>query len=289
MIVSKVLRTKLGAVMERHIRGVKIHYEIIGEGYPLVILHALGTDHRSIKAWMEPVFAEQPGWQRIYIDLPAHGQSGIHDSIRTTGDILTILLEFIETILPDQKFAVVAKSFGGYVAQGIFGEKADWIEGLCLLAPALHQKIRTVPPRIILEKNLERLSELDEDVRTAIETLMVVQSQDNIESFLNELQPGRILANRNFLTSSWRTEGYFYSSAPLEQESSYAQPLLMMLGKQDSICGYADHLPLLELFPSGTLSILDRAGHLLEIEQRKLVQHLFAEWLCRVKAYADAT
>lgn len=274
--------------MDQLIRGLNIHYEIAGEGHPLVILHALGTDHRSMQAWMEPVFAGQSGWQRIYIDLPAHGKSGIDHTIKTTEDMLAVLLEFIDSILPGQDFAVVAKSFGGYVAQGILGKKASRIKGLCLLAPALHKKERTVPPRLLLEKDHGRLSELNEDVRTAIETLMVVQSRDHVERFLDEIQPGRALANRDFLASSWRTEGYYYSSAPLKQGSSYTQPLLLMLGKQDSICGYMDHLSLLQPFESGALSILDRAGHLLEIEQRELVQHLFAEWLTRVKAYIEA-
>lgn len=273
--------------MDRLIRSLNIHYEIAGEGHPLIILHAMGTDHRSMKAWMEPVFAGQPGWQRIYIDLPAHGKSGIDHTIKTTEDMLSILLEFIDSILHGQHFALIAKSFGGYVAQGIFGKRTSNIKGLCLLAPALHKKERSVPAPVILEKDHGRLTELNEDVRTAIETLMVVQTREHIERFLHEIQPGRTLANRDFLASSWRTEGYFYSSAPLKQESSYPQPLLLLLGKQDSICGYTDQLSLLSHFESGTLSILDRAGHLLEIEQRELVQHLFAEWLKRVKAFIE--
>lgn len=50
-----------------------IYYEIVGNGFPILIMHSMGTDHKSMKAWIEPIFDEIQGFQRIYIDLPAHG------------------------------------------------------------------------------------------------------------------------------------------------------------------------------------------------------------------------
>ncbi|GAB2693372.1 alpha/beta fold hydrolase [Paenibacillus thermoaerophilus] len=60
-----------------------------------------------MKAWMEPVFVHQAGWQRIYIDIPAHGRSGIHDSIKTTEDMLEAILGRIDALLPEKRFALV--------------------------------------------------------------------------------------------------------------------------------------------------------------------------------------
>ncbi|RNB72219.1 MULTISPECIES: hypothetical protein [Brevibacillus] len=39
---------------------------------------------------------------------------------------------------------------------------------------------------------------------------------------------------------------------------------------EDAICGYQDHLALLKAFTHATCSILDQAGHMLEIEQPAL-------------------
>ncbi|PEZ82278.1 MULTISPECIES: alpha/beta fold hydrolase, partial [Bacillus cereus group] len=38
---------------------------------------------------------------------------------------------------------------------------------------------------------------------------------------------------------------------------------------------------LLEKFPNATFSILDGAGHMLQIEKRKIVQELIKDWLIR--------
>lgn len=259
--------------------------EIIGEGYPLVFLHALGTDHRSMQAWAEPHFAHTLGYQRIYIDLPAHGHSPVEDWVRTSDDLLSMLFDKLDSLLAHRRFALVAKSFGGYLAQGIFHHRSGQIDGLCLLASALHQKNRTLPSRVILERDEDALSRLEPDSATAVETLFVKQTKASIDAFLREVQPGRLLADRAFLSSDWRTQGYFFSFDPFPLEESFPQPALFLMGRQDAICGYQDHLALLKAFPHATCSILDQAGHMLEIEQRSAVQSLFANWLERVKCF----
>jgi len=89
-----------------------ISYDIRGEGFPMIILHAMGTDNRSMKAWIEPVFDNLPGCQRIYVDLPAHGGSVIDESVTSTDDMLENLLEFIDTALESQEFLLNGSSFG---------------------------------------------------------------------------------------------------------------------------------------------------------------------------------
>lgn len=83
-----------------------IYYEAIGEGLPLIILHSMGTDHRSMKAWLEPIFHNKCDYQRIYVDLPAHGHSEIDSTVKSTDDILSNVLEFIDVVLKDEEFAL---------------------------------------------------------------------------------------------------------------------------------------------------------------------------------------
>ena len=37
-------------------KNIKIHYEIIGEGKPVIILHGLGCDSNQMKGCLEPIF-----------------------------------------------------------------------------------------------------------------------------------------------------------------------------------------------------------------------------------------
>lgn len=80
-----------------HFKDSQLFYETYGEGHPILILHAMGTDHRSMTAWIEPIFHNMKGFQRIYIDIPAHGKSKIGKSLKSTQDFLDMILSFIET------------------------------------------------------------------------------------------------------------------------------------------------------------------------------------------------
>lgn len=258
-----------------------IHYVIEGTGFPIIIMHSMGTDHRSMKAWLEPIFEKNECFQRIYIDLPAHGHSSIDENFKTSDDMLSNIIEFIDKILPNKPFSLIGFSYGGYLAQGVLDHKRHEVKSICLLAPALHLKTRSLPNKIIITKDPTLLDELDDDSKTAFETLMIYQDREKYHYFLEEIQPGRLVANRVFLLSNWRENGYFLSEEPFTRIDELTQPASIIVGKQDAICGYKDHLILLEKFPFATFSILDQAGHMLHIDQRALVQELIKDWLTR--------
>ncbi|WP_456279437.1 alpha/beta fold hydrolase [Bacillus sp. AK128] len=243
-------------------------------------MHAMGTDHRSMK-WIESIFKTVRGFMRIYIDLPAHGKSIISDDLRTSDDILTNILEFIDQVIPNQLFSLIGSSYGGYLAQGILHHRSEKVKSICLLAPALHLRKRNIPEKVILAKDEEIVNELSPGIRTAFETLMINQTRENLTIFLNEIQPGRLLANREFLMSNWRDEGYFFKFELFKKAVEFSQPALIILGKQDSICGYKDHYFLLDKFPNGTLTVLNQAGHMLYIDKREVVEILIKDWLIR--------
>ncbi|CAG9609406.1 alpha/beta fold hydrolase [Pseudoneobacillus rhizosphaerae] len=261
-----------------------IYYDIVGSGFPILIIHSMGTDHRSMKTWIEPIFENIQGYQRIYIDLPAHGLSFIDENLKSSDDILLNILDFIDKTIPNQAFSLIGFSFGGYLAQGVLHQKHKKVKSICLLATALHLKERSLPKKIVFTKDEALLNGLDPDIRKAFETLIIYQNKENLSYFLNEIQPGRLLANKSFLMSNWRETGYFLSEEPFNDVSKLPHPALIILGKQDSICGYKDHFYLLEKFPNATFAILDQAGHMIQIEKRKIVQGLIKDWLIRSHA-----
>jgi pimeloyl-ACP methyl ester carboxylesterase len=64
---------------------------------------------------------------------------------------------------------------------------------------------------------------------------------------------------------------------------AYANPTLILVGRQDATVGDAGVWRLLEHYPRATFAVLDRAGHGLVHEQVGLVTALMAEWLDRVR------
>lgn len=39
-----------------------INYEIFGSGFSIIIKHSMGTDHRSMMPWIEPIFESLQGF-----------------------------------------------------------------------------------------------------------------------------------------------------------------------------------------------------------------------------------
>lgn len=262
-----------------------IHFVIHGEGKPIIILHPLATDYRSMEAWLEPVFEKNLGYKRIYVDLPAHGQSRINETVKTTDDFLCMLLQLIEELLGKESFSVIGMSFGGYLAQGLLYKLEDQVESIALLVPPTKIKERQVPSRVILQREDEIFNGLDKEIAKAFDILLANQTHMTLSLFLKEFQPGRELANREFLGSEWRTKGYHFSFDPFLKGREYNQNALILTGRQDYICGFKDPFQLVDHFPNSTFITIGNTGHLIQIEQRKKVQAYINEWLKHDKDY----
>ena len=105
--------------MEYTVRDVTIYYEIHGSGRPVLMIHGWSPDHRLMKGCMEPVFqAIDTPWQRIYFDLPGMGKTRGQPWITGSDQMLSLVLEFIDGIIPHQHFVVAGESYGGYLARG---------------------------------------------------------------------------------------------------------------------------------------------------------------------------
>jgi pimeloyl-ACP methyl ester carboxylesterase len=74
-----------------------------------------------------------------------------------------------------------------------------------------------------------------------------------------------------------------------EQGPAYANPTLILAGRQDATVGYAGAWRLLDHYPRATFAVLDRAGHGLPHEQVGLLGALLAEWLDRIGEHRPAT
>ncbi|MEK4721342.1 alpha/beta hydrolase [Priestia sp. FSL W8-0524] len=62
--------------MHINFEGMELHYEVVGEGIPTLMIHGFGVDMNVMKGCMEPYFSNNThSYQRIYLDLPGMGES----------------------------------------------------------------------------------------------------------------------------------------------------------------------------------------------------------------------
>jgi len=269
--------------MECQLEGISVHYEIYGEGHPLISLHGFSPDHRLMTGCMEPIFKHRSGWQRIYLDLPGMGKTPGKEWITNSDQMLDVVLDFMDQVIPGQRFALAGESYGGYLARGIIYRRPALVDGLLLICPMIiaeHAK-RSVPPHVALVQDLVLLSSLEPSQREEFESFAVIQSQSIWERTREEVMAGIKVADEDFLT---RLQAHGYPlSFDVDAALPFEKPTLILVGRQDGMVGYRDAWEILEKYPRSTFAVLDRAGHNLQIEQETLFNALVNEWLDRVE------
>lgn len=186
--------------MECQIKDITVYYEEVGSGRPLFALHGMPLDHRHMLNDLEPLFVNREGWRRIYPDLPGMGKTGAADWVTHQDDMLEIVLEFIDTVAPEERFVVVGTSYGGYLARGVVCRKGAQIDGVFINVPVVEAdetKAELPPPKVIKE-DAEFLAALGSDEKD-MRDFIVVQSPELLQEFRKWFSPAGALADQAFL------------------------------------------------------------------------------------------
>jgi pimeloyl-ACP methyl ester carboxylesterase len=249
------------------------------------------SDHRVMVRLMEPLFARRDGWLRLYPDLPGTGRTPALDRLARHDDMLAVVLAFIDTIIPGQRFVLAGLSYGGYLARAVVARRAAAIDGLLLYVPQVTADLTRaqLPPRTTLVADPRLVTSVPPDeaqgVADLLAELAVVQTPAVVAA-VRELLAEVQLADHGFQA---RLEATAPSSFEADTRSTpFAGPTLILTGRQDHLCGYQDAWNLLDDYPRATFAVLDGAGHLANIEQDELSRALIGEWLDRAEA-ADAS
>ncbi|MCD1294630.1 2-hydroxy-6-oxo-6-phenylhexa-2,4-dienoate hydrolase [Methanocella sp. CWC-04] len=265
------------------IEGIPVHYEIYGDGKPVLMIHGYGVDRHLMKGCMEPIFKNRPGWKRIYFDLPGMGETKSDPRVKNSDIMLDIVLKFIDRIIPGQNFLVAGESYGGYLSRGLVYKSMDRIGGLLLICPLIEplRIHRDLPQRTVLVRDTELIADMDPLEAKEFCAMAVVQSPGIFEKFKRDVMPGIISADEDFL-AFFQKQGYGFSFDVDRISRPFEKPALILMGRQDSAVGYRNGWKIIENYPRGTFAVLDRAGHNLQIEQQRLFEELVNEWLDRV-------
>jgi pimeloyl-ACP methyl ester carboxylesterase len=96
--------------------GVRIDYEVTGQGRPLMLLHGWCCDRSW---WIEPGYVEglRTDYRLVIVDLRGHGESEKpHDAAAYTADALTGDVLAVADAEGLDRFAIWGQSYGGWIA-----------------------------------------------------------------------------------------------------------------------------------------------------------------------------
>ncbi|KHD86248.1 alpha/beta fold hydrolase [Heyndrickxia ginsengihumi] len=262
------------------VRIADIYYEDIGEGMPIIMLHGFTPDHRLMIGCMEPIFTERDRYRRIYLDLPGMGLTKSYHDINSTDDMLNVVLDFIQTILPNQPYLIVGESYGGYLARGIIEKDKGQILGAAFICPVIFplQVNRTVETHKVMISDETLVNSLSIEELAEFRNNQVILDEYNWLRYRNEILAGCKIADEQFLNNIKHNYAFSFKI----DQSTFNKPSLFLLGRQDSSVGYKDALSLINNYTRATFAVLDTAGHNLQIEQPQLFTSHINEWLDRV-------
>ena len=270
--------------MECKLANSTIYYEVFGEGRPVLVLHGWPIDHRSQVAALEPIFRQRAGWQRFYPDWPGMGKTPAADWIVNQDQMLAVMLDFVDHVIPGKSFTLVGESYGGYMAQGVIYRRAASIDGVMLCAPGMKPNPNRLPPpttRIADHDLIVSLSLEDAAVFQRYGGMIVAQTRRVIDFFRNDIHPAVISADEQFLT---RLEKNCLFPFPVDKlPEPFRKPALILTGRQDAVVGYQEVWDIVENYPLATFAVLDCAGHTLEMERETLYRALVNDWLDRIE------
>lgn len=280
--------------MEALVLNTRIHYEIYGEGKPILMIHGFYPDHRLMMGCMEPLFTREAipieGYQRIYLDLPGMGFSEAAEWIRSSDDMLDVVRAFVDLVIPKEDFIVVGESYGGYMARGLLALMQERIEGAAFICPMIvaNASERKRPNHTILIKDNVLLQSLTAEMAEDFSSMSVVQSPEIHTRYEKEIMCGVRIADEKFLTELQQNSYAFSGKIPLES-APYLRPALFLTGRQDSSTGYKDVWDILDHYPRASYAVLDLAGHNLQIEQVEVFNELFGNFFQRMHLYHHET
>ena len=260
------------------VRDIPIHYVEHGAGIPVLCIHGLYVDHRMMVDALEPVLARTPGYRRIYIDLPGMGQTPAAQWVKSSDDMLDLLIDFVRTVIGDETFLLAGTSYGGYLSLGLMQKLGAQIGGALLLCPMVdprEDQPEYLPKRQMFpgETPLDYIAE-----KSGYREMAVMPTRQAYEKWQRNIQPAVALADAQFLANQldlWYTPALHDAVCAMR----FDKPACIITGRQDHHTGYQIAYELVARFPRATFATMDAAGHLLERDA--LVEQLVKDWIER--------
>jgi len=266
-------------MMKVEVYGIEVNYEEIGKGIPIIIIPGLFISSKSMMPAMEPILSDMNKFRRIYIDMPGMGQTPKHNMENSSESMIKILISFVEKVIGKEKLYVMGYSYGGYLATGLARALEEQAIGEIRVCGVVNAKMkdRNLPENETIEVDEEFLKNLSEEEQKFALKDMAIINEKTFSRYKVEVYDELRKADRKFILDLFFNK---YNYELLEKERiPVKRPVLFIVGKQDSVCGYKDTLSILDYYENPTVHILNRASHNLHIEQEETFNMLIKDWL----------
>lgn len=272
------------------IRDASLFVKVIGQGYPLVLMHGgPGLDHTTLLP-LQPL-ADQ--FTLIFYDHRCNGRSDGVEVSSMTLENLTADADALRQQLGFDKWAVLGQSFGGNVALEYALRYPQNLSHLVLMNTGGDQWwVNHNAPEILAKRGFSESAVRaarrfyngritpDEFLRTIMKFSSAYNYHNSLFSVVKELVSGNMPKMRPEATI------YGYSQvlngwSVMERLSEIQVPTLVVAGRYDFLFPPEHQAILADRLPNSQLELIERAGHNPQLEQPaeviEIIRRFFTE------------
>jgi 4,5:9,10-diseco-3-hydroxy-5,9,17-trioxoandrosta-1(10),2-diene-4-oate hydrolase len=273
--------SEAGTSREVQLPGVKIHYNEVGTGAPLICLHGGGPGASSWSNFASNIDAFSRKHRLLLVDLPQFGKS---EKVQIDGLKLTfhagVLRNFMDALGIDRA-AFVGNSFGGQVGVKVAIDHPERVRSLVIIgsAPVVQSLFCPMPVEgVKLIANYYRgdggptIDKMRQILKTLVFDPNVVTEQMVRERYEASIDPDTIRVNtgpagpRQDLTAEF---------------SRVKAPTLIVWGMDDRAGALDVGLLMTRAFPDAEMHIFGRCGHWAQVEHADKFNELVLNFVSR--------
>jgi pimeloyl-ACP methyl ester carboxylesterase len=253
---------------------VILPFDAVGEGPPVVLLHAGVADRTMWREHLAPI--ADSGRRAIALDLPGFGEAGLEPGPQSPWeDVLQTL-----RLLASEPVALVGNSYGGAIALRVAAVAPSAVGSLALISAPAPGADEEPSDELAAVWEAEESALESGDVEAAVSAVVDGWTLPGAPEELRE----RIAAmqRRAFLLQQ-ATPDADIGADPLEERldrlEELSMPALCAAGTRDKPDFIEGAARMAEVLPVGRLARISRAGHLAPLEQPRVFRRLLLGFL----------
>jgi len=265
--------------MQATVRGVKIGFDDVGSGMPVVFVHAFPMNRTM---WRRQVEAVSGRWRAIAVDLRGFGESEMGAEPFTMDGCADDVMALLDHLQIHEPVVLVGLSMGGYVAFGCVRRHAHRLRGLVLADTraepdteegragryALARRVEAEGVGPVVESMLPRL--VSEGTRTRRPEVV-----SELRALMEAARPQTVAAALRALAER-------PDSRP--DLVRIAVPTLVVVGEEDVVTPPDSSRIMHAGIPGSRLEIIPGVGHMANMEAPDAFNAALVEFLSQVAA-----